>query len=265
MKLHISLPLLHLALRQVVFLAWVTFAERKWVTFQKRRRTTLTLQVVAHLTHRRLADVNAGLALSVSRLNLLADRSPPPPCCWLLCWSPLLEACGSTTRGSAVRFLVEVPASVESPREELSGVDGSRNAPPGEDASNTTDTEGGEYCGCESTSSRRARRAEIVNVGRSTISTPRQSSSSSIHSRCLQVKVWQALASAVVRNACISVALYSRPVYSPSWCRFRNRFYAMPAGMSASTARMASFSIWAVRTLLSTIIGTHSGIMPAIC
>jgi hypothetical protein len=74
------------------------------------------------------------------------------------------------------------PVSGESPRAKLPGVAGSSNAPPGEDASEATVPVGAGVHGCASTSSRNAKRAVIARVGCSTISMPRQRSSSSIHS-----------------------------------------------------------------------------------
>src|SRR5580700_10895145 len=37
----------------------------------------LSLQSCPHLLHRRLADIDIGIAFNVTRLNLLAHRSPP--------------------------------------------------------------------------------------------------------------------------------------------------------------------------------------------
>jgi hypothetical protein len=79
------------------------------------------------------------------------------------------------------RVIVDEVCGNASPRAELSGVVGSSNAPPGEDASEATVLFcAGVHC-CASTSSRSAKRAVIDRVGRSTISIPWQRSSSSIH------------------------------------------------------------------------------------
>jgi hypothetical protein len=37
----------------------------------------LSLQSCPHLLHRRLADIDIGIAFNVTRLNLLAHRAPP--------------------------------------------------------------------------------------------------------------------------------------------------------------------------------------------
>jgi uncharacterized membrane protein len=67
MTLHISLPLLHIAMRQVVFLAWVTFAERKWVTFRKRRSAPDVIRQSA-------ADNPAVLIRLLSTIGRLAPK-----------------------------------------------------------------------------------------------------------------------------------------------------------------------------------------------
>jgi hypothetical protein len=40
--------------------------------------TSLSFQARAHLLHRRLADIDVGVALNVTRLDLLAHRGVPP-------------------------------------------------------------------------------------------------------------------------------------------------------------------------------------------
>src|ERR1035438_7533778 len=134
----------------------------------------------AHLLHRRLPDIDVGLTLNVTRLDLLAHRSPPRR--WLGLCPQLSAASDLVTRGNAVAWSAATPVCGESPRAELPGVVGSSVAPPGEDASEATVLVGaGVHC-CASTSSRSAKRAVIDRVGRSTISIPWQRSSSSIHS-----------------------------------------------------------------------------------
>src|SRR5712692_3762011 len=84
---------------------------------------SLSFQARAHLLHRRLADIDIGLAFNVTRLDFLAHRSPP--LCWSGLCSRLLAACDPATRGNAAAWLAETPACEESPSEELPGVVGS--------------------------------------------------------------------------------------------------------------------------------------------
>src|SRR5260370_32809170 len=141
---------------------------------------SLSFQARAHLLHCRLPDIDAGLTLNVTRLDLLADRSPPRR--WLGLCSRLSAASDLVTRGNAVAWPPATAVCGESPREGLPGVVDSRDAPPGEDASEAIAPEGSGVRGCASIRSRNDRRAVIARAGRSTISIPKQRSPSSIHS-----------------------------------------------------------------------------------
>src|SRR5882762_4085397 len=130
----------------------------------------LSLQSCPHLLHRRLADIDVGVAFNVTRFDFLAHHAPPV-CQSRLCLQ-LPAASELVAHDNAVVWPVAAPAWGESPREELPGGVGSSDAPPGKDASEAIVQAGSGVRGRASIKSRSDTRAVIARVGRSTISIP---------------------------------------------------------------------------------------------